>query len=50
MTASLLILISSLPLMILTFDAMYSVLLTLYQIDRKLGKCNSMYSVDEIEK
>ena len=53
MTAFFLILISSLPLMILTVDAMFCVLLTLYQIDRNLSKCNSMcvqFSLDEIEK
>jgi len=53
MAASFLILISSLPLMILTFDGMYSVLLTLYQIDRKLSKCNSMnvqFGLDKIEE
>lgn len=53
MTASFLIRISSLPLMILTFDAMHSVLLAHYPIDHKLSKSNSMYvqfNLDEIEK
>jgi len=51
MTASFLILISSLPLMILTFDAVYSVLLTLYEINHKLIKCNStQFNLDEKEK